>query len=134
LIADVDFGVLKFVHQSAVVLSFAGFFARGVGMIGDAAWIRSRSARTLPHVVDTILLASALGLVWLLGVNPFGVPWLTAKIVGLIVYIVLGSVALRHGRSKRTRVAAWLAAMVTFGYIVSVAVTKDATGFLAGFR
>lgn len=103
-------------------------------MIGDAAWIRSRPARTLPHVVDTILLASALGLVWLLGVNPFAVPWLTAKIVGLVVYIVLGGIALRYGRSKRARVTAWLAAMVTFGYIVSVAVTKDASGFFSAFR
>ena len=134
MIATVDFGVLKLVHQSAVALSFAGFLARGLGMIADAAWIRGRAARTLPHIVDTILLASAIGLVWLLGVNPFGVPWLTAKIVGLIVYIVLGSVALRYGRSRRTRVAAWLAAMVTFGYIVSVAVTKDASGFLTGFH
>lgn len=128
------YGILKLIHESAVALSFAGFFARGLGMIRGAAWVGGRPARTLPHVVDTILLASALGLVWLLGVNPFGVPWLTAKIVGLVVYIVLGSVALRYGRAKQVRVAAWIAAMLAFGYIVSVAVTKDAAGFLGGFR
>jgi len=130
----VGYGVLKVIHEAAVALSFAGFFARGLGMIGDATWIRSRPARTLPHVVDTILLASALGLVWLLDVNPLGVPWLTAKIVGIFIYIVLGGIALRYGRSKRARVTAWLAAMATFGYIVSVAVTKDAGGFLAAVR
>jgi uncharacterized membrane protein SirB2 len=126
----VDYGALKVVHQSAVALSFAGFFARGLGMLGEAAWIRTRLARTLPHVVDTILLASAIGLVYLLDVNPFRTPWLAAKIVGLLVYIVLGGIALRYGRSKGMRVAAWIAALLTFVYIVSVAITKNAAGFL----
>src|SRR6185295_6307659 len=49
-----DYGALKLVHQWAVVLSFAGFFARGAGMLAEAAWVRSRIARTLPHVVDTV--------------------------------------------------------------------------------
>jgi uncharacterized membrane protein SirB2 len=79
-------------------------------------------------------VASALGLVYLLGVSPFGMPWLTAKIAGLLVYIVLGSIALRYGRSKRIRVIAWLAAMTTFGYIASVAITKNESGFFAAFR
>ena len=128
------YSALLLIHQLAVALSFLGFFGRGLGMIGDARWIQSRPARTLPHVVDTILLASALGLVYLLGVNPFAVPWLAAKLAGLLVYIVLGSIALRYGRSKPIRATAWLAALLVFGYIVSVAITKSAGGFLAGFR
>src|SRR5262245_8946911 len=126
-----DYGILKLVHQSAVTLSFFGFLGRGVGMILAAPWTNSRWARVLPHVVDTVLLASAVGLVWMLRVSPFAVPWIAAKIVGLVVYIVLGMVALHYGRSKRVRIAAWLAAMMTFGYIVSVAITKDAGGFFA---
>jgi uncharacterized membrane protein SirB2 len=129
----VSYSVLKLIHQAAVALSFIGFFARGLGMMRGAGWIDARPARALPHIVDTILLASALGLVYLLGVSPFGVPWLTAKIAGLLVYILLGSIALRFGRSKRMRVIAWLAAMATFGYIVSVAITKNPSGFLAAF-
>jgi len=132
--ANVSYGILKFIHQSAVALSFIGFFARGLGMMREAAWIQGRLARTLPHVVDTVLLASAIGLVWVLGVSPFRVPWLTAKIAGLVVYIVLGSIALRYGQSKHTRVVAWVAAMVSFCYIVSVAITKDAAGFFGSFR
>ena len=69
-----DYDVLKIVHVSAVTLSFLGFFARGLGMIGDASWINSRLARTLPHVVDTVLLLSALGLVWMLRMSPFAAP------------------------------------------------------------
>jgi uncharacterized membrane protein SirB2 len=126
----VSYSVLKIIHQTAVALSFVGFFARGVGMIRASSWIESRWARTWPHVVDTVLLASALGLIWMLRVSPFALPWITAKIVGLVIYIVLGSIALRYGRSKRVRIAAWFAAMTTFAYIVSVAVTKDPSGFL----
>ncbi|HEX8011587.1 MAG TPA: SirB2 family protein [Casimicrobiaceae bacterium] len=125
-----DYATLKLIHQSAVVLSLTGFLARGLGMLGDAAWIRTRAARTLPHVVDTVLLASALGLVWMLRVSPFVVPWLAAKLVGLIVYIVLGSIALKRGQTKRVRALAWVAALLTFGYIVSVAITKDPRGLL----
>ena len=126
-----DYSVLKVIHQSAVGLSFLGFFARGLGMLGDAAWINGRPARTLPHVVDTVLLLSALGLVWMLSLSPFASPWLAAKIIGLVVYILLGSIALKRGRSKRVRIAAWIAAMATFSYIVSVALTKDPRGFFA---
>ena len=100
-------------------------------MIGDASWIDSRLARTLPHVVDTVLLLSALGLVWMLRMSPFAAPWLTAKIVGLVVYVLLGTVALRRGRTKRVRIAAWVTAMATFVYIVSVAITKNPAGFFA---
>ncbi len=126
-----DYGTLKFIHQSAVAVSFAGFFARGIGMLRDAPWIRQRVARTLPHVVDTVLIVSAIWLAWLLRVSPTNAPWLAAKIAGLLVYIALGMVALRFGRTKATRAAAWCAALLTFGYIVSVALTKDARGFVA---
>ncbi len=126
-----DYGTLKFIHQSAVAVSFAGFFARGIGMLRDAPWIRQRVAGTLPHVVDTVLIVSAIWLAWLLRVSPTNAPWLAAKIAGLLVYIALGMVALRFGRTKATRAAAWCAALLTFGYIVSVALTKDARGFVA---
>ena len=120
-----DYGALKLIHQSAVALSFTGFFARGCGMLADPAWVRSRPARTLPHVVDTILLLSAIALAYALQITPAGAPWLTAKIVGLFLYIGLGTVALRRGSSKKLRAAAWLAALLVFGYIVSVAITKN---------
>jgi uncharacterized membrane protein SirB2 len=126
-----DYGIVKLVHVSAVAISLGGFFARGVGMMQNAAWIGTRAAKTLPHIVDTILLASALMLAWQLRLSPASAPWLAAKIIGLVVYIVLGAIALRRGRSKEARVAAWTAALLTFGYIVSVALTKDPRGPLA---
>lgn len=126
-----DYSTLKLVHLSAVALSFAGFFARGLGALQCAPWVRGRAARSLPHAVDSVLLLSALALAWRLRLDPLATPWLLAKIVGLLVYIALGVLALRPGRPPGQRAAAWLAAMAVFGYIVSVALTKHPAGPLA---
>ena len=126
-----DYAVLKHNHQWAAALSFAGFFARGIGMLGDAGWVARRPAKTLPHVVDTVLIASAIWLAWMLRLSPADAPWLAAKLVGLLLYIALGMVALRFGRTKGIRAIAWIAALLTFGYIVSVALTKSPRGYLA---
>lgn len=126
-----DYTTIKLIHQSAVTLSFAGFLARGVGMLRDASWIRHRIAKTLPHLVDTVLIVSAIALAWMLRLTPTKAPWIAAKIGGLVLYIALGLVALRFGRTKTVRAGAWIAAMLTFAWIVSVAITKDPRGFLA---
>jgi len=126
-----DYLVLKAIHQTAVALSFCGFFARGVGAFSGARWVASRPARTLPHVIDSVLLLSALALAWTLGINPVGSPWLMAKIVGLVAYVLLGVVALRPARPLPVRVAAWLGALITFAWIVSVAISKQVAGFFA---
>ena len=126
-----DYSTVKTIHQSAVALSFAGFFARGLGALGGAAWVRARPAKTLPPLVDSVLLLSALWLAWTLRWNPAGAPWLLAKIVGLVAYIGLGMVALKDGRPLALRATAWLAALLVFGYIVSVALTKSPLGLLA---
>jgi len=126
-----DYLVLKTVHQTAVALSVTGFFARGLGSLNGAPWERGRAAKTLPQVVDTVLLASALGLAWTASLNPLDAPWLTAKIVGLLAYIGLGMVTLRPALPWALRSAAWLGALATFAYIASVAVSKSPLGFLA---
>jgi len=126
-----DYATLKLIHQTAVTLSVAGFFARGAASLAGAAWVASRPAKTLPHIVDTMLLASAIGLAWMLQMNPLQAPWLLAKIVGLLVYIGLGIIALRPLVPKRTRLVAWLAALATVAWIVSVAITKQPSGFFA---
>jgi len=126
-----DYATVKLIHQGAVVFSLSGFFVRGAASLAGASWVRARAARTLPHLVDTVLLASALTLAWMLRLTPGNAPWIAAKIVGLVVYVVLGVLALRPGRPRGQRCAAWLAALATVGWIVSVAITKDPRGFLA---
>ena len=125
-----DYATLKLVHQTAVALSISGFAARGVAGLLDARWVRGRAARTVPHVVDTVLLASALGLAWVLRLNPITTPWLLAKIVGLLLYIGFGMVALRPGLPRAVRALALLAALVCFGQIVAMALTKSPAGLL----
>lgn len=120
-----DYATLKLLHQGCAALSIAGFCARGAGALAGAAWVRSRAARTLPHGVDTLLLLSALAMLWRLQLAPWAAPWLAAKIVGLLLYIALGMVALRPGRPRVQRAAAGLAALAVVGWIVAVAITKD---------
>ena len=116
---------LKNVHVTCVVLSYALFVARGVWMISDSAMLAQRWVKIVPHVIDTVLLVSAVVLAVSIAQYPFAVSWLTAKVIGLVIYIALGMLALRRGgRSKRVRVAAWLAAQAVFFYIVAVAVLK----------
>ena len=120
-----SYAVLKLVHVAAVALSFALFFLRGVWMMLDSGALNRRWVRILPHVNDTVLLAAGVWLAFELRASP-GTPWLAAKLVALPVYIGLGALALRPGRSKRSRVAAWLAALAVFAYIVAVAVSRNA--------
>lgn len=126
-----DYLTLKLIHQGAVVVSITGFVARGAGALRGAAWARGRVARTLPHVVDTVLLATAIALAWMLRLNPLATPWLAAKIVGLLAYIGLGMVALKPGRPLALRAAAWIAALLCFAQIVATAITKSPLGLLA---
>jgi uncharacterized membrane protein SirB2 len=123
-----DYLALKLLHQAAVLLSFTGFFARGIGSLAGAGWVNGRAAKTVPHVVDSVLLLSALALAWMLRLNPAHAPWLLAKIVALVVYIGFGMLALRPRLSRGSRVLAFAAALATFGYIVSVAITKQPAG------
>ncbi len=126
--------LVKYLHVACVILSLGGFAARGVLMLAGSRWLNARWVRIAPHVVDTVLLASAAWLAWFLQQYPFVHPWLTAKTVGLLAYIGLGMVALRRGRSKRTRVVFFVLALVAAGYVVSVALTRDPAGPLAWMR
>ncbi len=125
-----DYATWKLLHQGTVAVSLAGFAARGLGALSGAAWMRRRMHRVWPHTVDTLLLLSALVMAWMLRLNPLTTPWLAAKISGLLLYIGLGVLALRPGRRLRVRIAAWVAALLVFGWIVSVAISKNPLGAL----
>lgn len=122
---------LKVIHVGAVVLSGAGFVIRyGLSVARPAPG--GALVRIAPHVVDTVLLASALALAWVGGFNPLRVPWLEAKLAGLVLYILIGTIALKRGRTRRIRAAAFAAALLAYAYIVTVALTKSPLGPLAG--
>jgi uncharacterized membrane protein SirB2 len=112
---------LKYVHVGAVIVSFSLFFLRGLWMMTAPEKLAARWVRVVPHVIDTVLLVSAIALAAMTAQYPFVQPWLTAKVLALLVYIVLGTVAIRRGRTRRVRIAAWILALIVFGYMVAVA-------------
>jgi uncharacterized membrane protein SirB2 len=123
---------LKLVHVSAVYLSGAGFVLRGIWMLMDSPLLKARLTRILPHIVDTVLLGSAILLALRIYQYPFVHGWLTAKVLALFVYIVLGTIALKRGRTRRVRIVSFAAALATFLYILAVAVTRNPFPGLSG--
>lgn len=117
--------LLKHVHLTTVAITLVLFVLRGVWMMLDSPMLQRRWVKVVPHVNDTVLLVSALWMavaVWRYPMVFHG--WITAKIVALIVYILLGTVALKRGRTKTVRGAAFIGGLVVFAYIVHTAYTK----------
>ena len=125
------YALLKAVHVGSAMLSVGLFVARGAWMMSSPALLDQRWVQIVPHVIDTALLASAIALAIMIGNYPGTHAWLTAKVAGLVVYIVVGSIALKRGRTREVRVAAFFAALAVFAYIVAVAFTKSPAGPLA---
>lgn len=121
------FATLKTIHIGSVVLSYLLFFLRGIWMMQNAANLKQRWIKILPHVIDTVLLGSAIALAFIIQQNPLNDAWLTAKVTGLLFYIGLGMIALRFGKTRSIRIGAWIAAQCVFIYIVLVALTKSPT-------
>lgn len=124
--------VLRQVHIACAILTIALFVARGALMIAESRWLQALPLRVLPHVVDTVLLTSALMLTAVVHQYPFVQGWLTVKVVLLVAYIVLGSIALKRGRTKRIRISAFSAALLTVLFLVSVARARHPLGIFAG--
>lgn len=107
------------------VLSGSFFLLRGMLVFTTGRPLKAAWLRVLPHVIDTLLLISALTLVVWSQQYPFVRPWLTAKVCALVVYILLGVVALR-GKSPSVRFAGFVGAVLSFLYILAVAHTHRA--------
>lgn len=125
-----DYQTIKHFHMGCAALSGIFFVVRGGWMLVDSHLLQHRITKIAPHVIDTLLLISAVVLVFMSGQYPFAESWLTAKLIALVVYIGLGIVALKRGKTKGIRIAALIAALLTFAYIGAVAVTKQAFLFV----
>lgn len=121
---------LKTLHIASALLSAAGFLLRGYWMLRGSPLLRHRLTRVVPHLVDTVLLTSAVALSVVLHQYPLVHAWITAKVAALLVYIVLGAIALNYGRTPRVRRVALLGALLTLAYIFSVALSRNPAGFL----
>jgi uncharacterized membrane protein SirB2 len=115
-------------HVSLVLLSGAFFAVRGVWMLQESDLLQAKPVRILPHIIDTILLLSGFGLAYLISMYPITHDWLTTKLILLVAYIVLGIFALRRGKTKTVRTTALVLALGVYGYMLTVAFSKNSLG------
>jgi uncharacterized membrane protein SirB2 len=126
----VTYLLLKHLHMSFAAVSGALFLLRGLWMLAASPMLQRAWVKRVPHMIDSLLLGTALALAWWSGQWPGQQSWLTAKLGALIAYIVLGSVALKYGATRLTRAAAFAAALACFAYIGATALTKNPLFFL----
>jgi uncharacterized membrane protein SirB2 len=119
---------IRWVHITAVMTSGTLFFIRGLLVNLGVRWPMAAPVRYLTYTVDTILLTAALMLTTIVHQYPFVNAWLTTKVLLLVVYIVLGTFALKRGRTRSVRLICYVAALVVFAFIISVARAHNPLG------
>lgn len=120
---------LKHLHLTFVALALLIFFVRGVLLFINSPLLNKKLLKIAPHIINTIMLVSGILLAVNLGMKPGEHPWLMAKLIGLVVFIILGVGAFKV-RNVLLQKILWVDALVVFAYIVSVAITKSPMGFL----
>jgi uncharacterized membrane protein SirB2 len=118
--------IIKLIHVSCAAISITGFFYRGLLKLYSPQRLKARWIRIAPHVIDTALLVSAIVLMIQSSLYPTTQPWLLTKIVMLLVYIALGLYTLRFARSKLQIMSGFILAILSFGYILAAAITREA--------
>jgi len=121
--------VLK-IHLLTILLSGTGFVIRGFWMLTNSPRLQARWVKIFPHVNDTFLLASGITLVVITKLYPWQQPWLMAKIIALLVYILLGTIALKRGKTKNQKIVAWVLAIMVFVYMITVARSHNPWPFM----
>ena len=122
---------IKLVHVAAVVLSGSLFLLRGLAVQFGIAIAQAAPVRYLTYAIDTVLLTAALMLATIMPKGYFANGWLATKIILLVVYIVLGTIALKRGKTRTTRALAYLAALLVFAFMITVARAHHPLGIFA---
>ena len=124
---------IKWVHIVAVVCSGSLFFVRGLMHLNQMKIAMAAPVRYLSYSIDTVLLTAALMLATMLPSAMFANGWLLEKIILLVVYIVLGSFALKRGRDRKNRVWFYISAVLVYGFMFSVARAHHPLGIFSFF-
>jgi uncharacterized membrane protein SirB2 len=124
---------LRNLHIACAFASILLFVLRHVLSLRNVDWRKSKALRIMPHVVDSVLLVSAISLTLLIEQYPFVNSWLTVKVIALVAYIILGMQALKAARTQAARRVAFVAAVIVFGFIVTVARTRSPLGIFVQF-
>jgi len=122
---DTYYSLIKIIHVSTVSFTGIYFIIRGLSQFSHYQWFRKRWARRVSQYNDTVLLFSGIGMAVMIGQYPFVNSWLTAKLLLLIAYIILGMLAFHWLHSQKQKMIAWLAALLIYSYIVGIAVNKN---------
>jgi len=128
------FSAIRLLHVSCVGISGGLFSIRAVLRIGACPAANHWALRLAAHGIDTVLLVSGILLTLVLHQYPLTDAWLTAKVLLLVLYIFLGTLALKRARTTASRVLALFAAVLTFVAIIGVAVTHQPAGWLTFLR
>ncbi|MCO7227057.1 SirB2 family protein [Pleionea sp. CnH1-48] len=120
----VSYVLVKHIHMSCAVLTLLFFLIRGYWMLTGSKMLSKKPVKILPHVIDTVLLISAITLVVMSGWYPTWFNWVTLKIILLVGYIVVGTIALKRGRTKKVRAVAFVVAVALVFGLFAVAGMK----------
>ena len=115
---------VKNLHLITVTLNICIFMIRFYWMLQKSSWLHKKPVRYLSITNDTLLLIAGISMAVMSQQYPFVAPWLTTKLIVLLVYIILGTIALKRGSSMRIRISCGVMAMCCFLYIVSVAFSR----------
>ncbi len=125
------YGLLKTLHVVCATITISGFVLRGFWMLIESPLLSHKLTRIAPHIVDTLFLLSGIFMLLIAGMNPFTQPWLLAKFAALIVYILLGTIAIRRGRTRNVRAVAFVSAIAVFAYVIGVGMSRSPASWLA---
>jgi uncharacterized membrane protein SirB2 len=121
---------MKWVHVAAVICSGLLFALRGGAQLAGARWTMAAPLRYLSYAIDTTLLTAAMMLLTILPWAMFDNGWLGTKLVLLVVYVLLGSLALKRGRSARVRSWCYGAAVLVYLAIIGIARAHHPLGWI----
>ncbi|MCW8899429.1 MAG: SirB2 family protein [Gammaproteobacteria bacterium] len=122
--------MIKLIHMTTAFISISLFLMRGYWVFRNSPMMSKKWVKIVPHVNDTVLLITATILAVSIQQYPFVHSWLTAKIIALIIYILLGMFALKYAKEMKNKVLFFILALLTFSYIVSVALTRSPIWFI----
>ena len=123
---------IKWVHVASVLGSGGLFLARGLLLqLGQSRLAMAAPLRYLSYAIDCVLLTAAMMLLTILPHALFANGWLSAKLMLLPVYVVLGSFALKRGRTARVRGTCYVLALLVFGFMLTIARSHQPMGALA---
>ena len=125
------FLILKTIHMCCALISFTGFLFRAYLMVNDSKWLNHKIVLVTPHLVDTVFLLSGFSMAFVLNMGLFAQGWLTLKIFLLMFYLLFVGIALNRGKTKSIRIGSFFLAIVTFVYIVGIAVNKTGISWFA---